>query len=176
MVGGPPMRPRRPALPGSPVRKITRPRPALGDCGGFMMARDLVVVSMHERGFPQGDLYCGCGDMGPSEFEALGTVPDSFFTLARGRTIEDAVAHARGRWPEALVVVADDDPAEDDLGAGPTAPLIDIVFDGPPSYVSGRFVEVESPPGKSIRLGEWLQRADGYWVLRFNAGEALEGS
>ena len=43
---------------------------------------------------------------------------------------------------------------------------VDVVFDGPPSHISGRFVEVESPPGTGIREGEWLQRKDGYWVLR----------
>jgi len=48
--------------------------------------------------------------------------------------------------------------------------LIDIVFDGPPSHESGRFVEVEDADGKSIRYGEWLQRADGYWVLRIPDG------
>jgi hypothetical protein len=43
---------------------------------------------------------------------------------------------------------------------------IDIVFDGPPSHESGRFVEVENDQGASIGLGEWVQRADGYWCLR----------
>lgn len=42
---------------------------------------------------------------------------------------------------------------------------IDIVFDGPPSHDAPRFVEVERD-GKSISIGEWLQRDDGYWVLR----------
>ena len=46
---------------------------------------------------------------------------------------------------------------------------IDIVFDGPPSHESGRFVEVESPPGTGINFGEWIKRDDGYWVLRFRA-------
>lgn len=44
--------------------------------------------------------------------------------------------------------------------------FIDIVFDGPPSHESGRFVEVENREGKSIRFGEWIQRPDGYWVIR----------
>jgi hypothetical protein len=52
-------------------------------------------------------------------------------------------------------------------GTPPAKRTIDIVFDGPPSHESGRFVEVESPAGKSIRFGEWVQREDGYWVLRF---------
>ncbi len=43
---------------------------------------------------------------------------------------------------------------------------IDIVFDGPPSHESGRFVEVEDANGKSIRAGEWIERSDGYWALR----------
>ena len=43
--------------------------------------------------------------------------------------------------------------------------LVDIVFDGPPSHESGRFVEVEDQSGKSIRVGEWLQKGD-YWVLQ----------
>ena len=48
-----------------------------------------------------------------------------------------------------------------------TPDTIDIVFDGPPGPVAGRFVEVEDANGKSMSLGEWLQRPDGYWVLRF---------
>lgn len=43
---------------------------------------------------------------------------------------------------------------------------IDIVFDGPPGPEAGRFVEVEDAWGKSISIGEWIKRADGYWVLR----------
>lgn len=45
---------------------------------------------------------------------------------------------------------------------------IDIVFDGPPARESGRFVEVENSEGVSIKAGEWSQRADGFWVLRFH--------
>lgn len=48
---------------------------------------------------------------------------------------------------------------------------IDIVFDGPPGpskQLSGHFVEVEDMHGFSILVGEWLQRPDGYWVLRLN--------
>lgn len=44
---------------------------------------------------------------------------------------------------------------------------VDIVFDGPPGPESGRFVEVESPPGVGIKFGQWVRRDDGYWVLRF---------
>jgi hypothetical protein len=54
---------------------------------------------------------------------------------------------------------------------------IDIVFDGPPSAQSGRFVEVEDDTRASIRFGEWAHRDDGFWVLRFtpaNVKAALE--
>ena len=48
----------------------------------------------------------------------------------------------------------------------PVKEYIDIVFDGPPSHVTGRFVEVENAEGASIHFGEWVERDDGYWVLR----------
>lgn len=41
-----------------------------------------------------------------------------------------------------------------------------IVFGGPPGPVSGRFVEVETPDGRSIKAGEWATRPDGLWELR----------
>ena len=44
---------------------------------------------------------------------------------------------------------------------------LDIVFDGPPSHESGRFVEVENDKGESVKFGEWVHRPDGFWVLRF---------
>jgi len=47
--------------------------------------------------------------------------------------------------------------------------MIDIVFDGPPEAVSGRFVEVEDAETRvSVNVGEWIHRDDGYWVLRIN--------
>ncbi len=46
---------------------------------------------------------------------------------------------------------------------------IDIVFDGPPSMPSPSFVEVENNKGESIGVGEWIERDDGYWVLRIDA-------
>jgi hypothetical protein len=42
---------------------------------------------------------------------------------------------------------------------------INIVFDGPPSHESGRFVEVETLNGESINAGEWTKREDGLWSL-----------
>ncbi len=45
---------------------------------------------------------------------------------------------------------------------------IDVVFDGPPGPTAGRFVEVENELGASIKVGEWIKRADGFWVLRIS--------
>ena len=45
---------------------------------------------------------------------------------------------------------------------------IDIVFDGPPSHESGRFVEVEDMQGRSVEVGEWIDRGDGLWALRLD--------
>lgn len=53
----------------------------------------------------------------------------------------------------------------------PRGAYIDIVFDGPPSHHAGRFVEVEDDRGVSIRVGSWVQRDDGYWVLRLPVTE-----
>ncbi len=51
---------------------------------------------------------------------------------------------------------------------------IDIVFDGPPGPEGGRFVEVEDD-SKSVSIGRWIRRDDGYWVLRISViGYELE--
>lgn len=44
--------------------------------------------------------------------------------------------------------------------------VVHVVFDGPPSHESGRFVECETPDGRSINAGEWHERSDGLWELR----------
>jgi hypothetical protein len=41
---------------------------------------------------------------------------------------------------------------------------INIVFDGPPTHEGGRFDEVETDDGRSVRIGQWLERPDGYWA------------
>lgn len=43
---------------------------------------------------------------------------------------------------------------------------IDIVFDGPPDRDGPRFIEVEDETGKSIEIGEWIERGNGLWALR----------
>jgi len=53
-----------------------------------------------------------------------------------------------------------------DVCVTPDTGFVDVVFDGPPSHESGRFVEVENDKGASIRFGEWVHRPDGFWALR----------
>lgn len=54
--------------------------------------------------------------------------------------------------------------------------FIDVVFDGPPGPIAGRFVEVEDPSGKSIGVGEWIHRPDGFWALRLPYRRSTEGA
>lgn len=56
-----------------------------------------------------------------------------------------------------------------------TENYIDIVFDGPPDNESGRFVEVENEAGEGINAGGWIERDDGYWVLRIEQAQAPTG-
>ena len=46
---------------------------------------------------------------------------------------------------------------------------MDIVirFDGPPSHESGRFIEVETLDGRSIKVGEWVQDGSD-WLLKLD--------
>jgi hypothetical protein len=50
--------------------------------------------------------------------------------------------------------------------ASPAVDTLHVVFDGPPGHESGRFVECEAPDGRSVGIGEWHERGDGYWELR----------
>jgi hypothetical protein len=54
---------------------------------------------------------------------------------------------------------------QDERGA-----FFDVVFDGPPSHVSGRFVEVEDEQGRSFNAGDWIDRGNGLWALRIPRG------
>jgi len=44
-----------------------------------------------------------------------------------------------------------------------------ILFDGPPSHESGRFIEVEDGEGHSFNAGDWVERPDGLWELQIDA-------
>lgn len=46
------------------------------------------------------------------------------------------------------------------------SPFVDVVFDGPPSARSGRFIECEDEHGCGTKAGGWIDRGDGTWALR----------
>ena len=66
---------------------------------------DMIVVSMHEKGFPCADLYRDVGGWNEDDWE--GACPDAFFTMKRGDTLEQAAARAKMKWPGADVYIAD---------------------------------------------------------------------
>ena len=96
--------------------------------------------------------------------EATDDEVDGFYCLAAGHV-------HRNRYAEALCSaryqIAQLRAERDALLAERT--LVDIVFDGPPSHESGRFVEVEDMSGAGVRVGEWIDRGNGYWALRISA-------
>lgn len=69
------------------------------------MMSDLVVISLHEKGFWQADMFRDASDLAPSEMEAIGLAPDSFFTLKRGASRHLAERRAREVWPDAKIVL-----------------------------------------------------------------------
>ncbi len=52
------------------------------------------------------------------------------------------------------------------LATQKTPQTLHFVFDGPPGPEAGRFVECETPDGRSINAGGWHEREDGFWELR----------
>lgn len=42
---------------------------------------------------------------------------------------------------------------------------IHFVFDQPPCPEGARFIECETPDGKSADMGPWRERPDGFWEL-----------
>lgn len=47
---------------------------------------------------------------------------------------------------------------------------IHFVFDQPPCPEGARFIKCETPDGKSVNMGPWLPRADGFWELAVEDG------
>jgi len=131
---------------------MRRPNHALNgmDVNTFRALCDLALSALQPQGEPVA--YMIWGPMsGPAQFTTDPSAP------AKTARRADYVCTPLYAAPPAAV---------------PQGEPVDIVFDGPPSHEAPRFVEVESPPGKSIRFGKWLQRDDGYWVLRLNAPPA----
>jgi hypothetical protein len=88
---------------------------------------------------------------------------------------DDLYTHERS--PSEFIVDGAFDPrdlADTILAAGVYAPegeYIDVVFDGSPGPVTGRFVEVEDQQEMSINAGKWIDRGNGLWALRIQKGD-----
>jgi hypothetical protein len=78
------------------------------------MPRDLVLLSMHEKGFWQADLYLNGCDIPAGEWEAIGPSPDEFMTMKKGTTLLDAMHRAGAKWPQARIDLAAEADDEDD--------------------------------------------------------------
>lgn len=79
-------------------------------------------------------------------------------TPTRCRTFANAIATRAAKELAGAVVSA----AQRELQEW----AIDVVFDGPPGPEAGRFVEVEDLSGKSVGVGQWIDRGNGLWALR----------
>lgn len=48
----------------------------------------------------------------------------------------------------------------------PTPKVIDVVFDKLPGAQGSTFIEIETPDGRGVKVGDWLTRSDGSVALR----------
>lgn len=126
-------------------------------------------IARRVSGEPEG----GAGDM-RGDFALVPLKPDDAMQAAGAQAVRMDTTVLNRIWTanavfKAMVAAAPSQPA-----APATAPaaltdgeaFIDVVFDGPPSHESGRFIEVEDPFGKSINAGDWIDRENGLWALR----------
>jgi hypothetical protein len=73
---------------------------------------DLAIVSLHEKGFWQADLYHDASHLRGDEMEQMGLCPDAFCTFKRGGNVEEASIWVKANWPQAEVKVVEE--IEDD--------------------------------------------------------------
>ena len=130
--------------------------------GGFIRTREAlnadrgtVTVAEHVGGIPlrleiAARLIAGM-ESGPREQYMEGHRKAAYWGLERAA---------------ALIAVYNQTAAHEVAGSLYADEFTDIVFDGPPSHESGRFVEVEDHNGRSVNVGEWVESGDGYWRLR----------
>lgn len=78
---------------------------------------DLVIISLHEKGFWQADFYRDASHISAMELEAMGLSPDDFFTLSCSppHNLEiDATRKAHDRWPGAEIRIYYGEEDDDD--------------------------------------------------------------
>jgi hypothetical protein len=67
---------------------------------------DIVIISLHERGFWCADFWQGYGDVPADEFEQIAPSPDGYLSRP---TMAEAESDARMTWPEARIEFAQED-------------------------------------------------------------------
>jgi hypothetical protein len=91
---------------------------------------------------------------------------ERFSAWIRSKGIKSSDAAIAVHPFEAWVAALRNNSPERKANMQPNENFVDVVFDGPPAALPGRFIEVESSSGNSIDFGTWLHRPDGYWALR----------
>ena len=108
-----------------------------------------------------------------------GPHPDARWNRFSAESHCGVLSHRSRYWPPlSRIWSAVVEPSSGRLTFRPRGPTLhngvmslDIVFDGPPGPESGRFVEVENQLGRSVNVGEWVHRPDGYWALRIGPSD-----
>lgn len=59
----------------------------------------VAVISFHEKGFFQADLYRNASGWERADWDA-GHSPDAFFTMKKGDNLSAAMSRAREKWPD----------------------------------------------------------------------------
>jgi hypothetical protein len=116
-----------------------------------------------------------CGIMSDAE-SAPAKQANETWADAAGRwsyAYADAMLHARqnsspkGLNPELDAAVERAEKAERELASA--TKVVRVIFDGPPSHESGRFIECEDEQGHGIKAGEWKELDNGLWELAIRA-------
>jgi len=68
------------------------------------MSHDVALVTWNENGFWQADLYKGAGSWDREDWNGC-PEPDAFFTMAKGKTPDDAANRAAEKWPKTEIQV-----------------------------------------------------------------------
>lgn len=74
---------------------------------------DVAVISFHEKGFWQGDLYRDASEWTHHDWEN-GNAPDDFFTMRKDANLSEAKAKAKELWPNAEIREAAEDEDDED--------------------------------------------------------------
>ena len=102
--------------------------------------------------------------MEPTRQMLLAQIAEPLRDLVTGHEAEEEVLGYELEKYHSMLAAAPRHGADDNFSEP-----INIVFDGPPGPVAGRFIEVETDEGFSVRVGEWVKRSDGWWSLRIES-------